>query len=101
MTTDIPPSKPRRRFPTLLQAALITASGFAMAFFGCLGALSGMTGTGEIQTPAFVVLFIVGLLGFVFGLGLLLYFILVKIIAVLDARRATGPRGPAAPTPEA
>ena len=99
MTTDIPPPKRTRRFPTLLQAVLITASGFALAFFGCLGALSGLTGTGEIRNPAFVVLFIVGLLGFVFGLGLFLYFILIKVIAVVDARHASGPGGPAAPPP--
>ena len=65
-----------------------------MAFFGCLGALSGISGTGEIRTPAFVVLFIVGALAFLFGTSLFLYFILLKVIAIVDARRGQGPTGP-------
>ena len=93
MTSEIPPTKPARRFPTLLQGLVLTIAGFAMAFFGCLGALSGMSGTGEIRQPAYLVLFFVGLLGFVVGLGIFVYFILIKVVAIVDARRGQGPKG--------
>jgi hypothetical protein len=94
VTTDIPPGNPKRRFPTILQAFIITICGGAMAFFGCLGALSGLSGTGEIRTPAYVVLFIVGGLGFLFGIGLFLYFILKWVVGIVDARRGQGPTEP-------
>ena len=93
MTSEIPPTKPPRRFPTLLQGVVLTIAGFAMAFFSCLGAISGMSGSGEIRQPAFVVLFFVGLLGFLIGLAIFAYFILIKIIAIVDARRGQGPYG--------
>jgi len=98
VTSDIPQPSPKRRFPTILQALLITICGFVMAFFGCLGALSGISGTGEIRTPAFVVLFIVGALAFLFGIGLFLYFLLIKVVRIVDARRGQGPTEPP-PTP--
>lgn len=91
MTSEIPPTKPARRFPTVLQGVVLTIAGFAMAFFGCLGAISGMSGSGEIRQPAFVVLFFVGLLGFVVGLGIFAYFLLIKVVAIVDARRGQGP----------
>jgi hypothetical protein len=94
------PPRPKRRFPTILQAVVITISGAAMAFFGCLGALSGISGTGEIRAPAFVVLFIVGALALLFGLSLFLYFILLWVVRLVDARHGQGPTPPA-PTPGA
>ena len=100
MTSDNQRPFPGRRFPTILQAVLLTICGGVMAFFGCLGALSGISGTGEIKTPIFVVVFIVGGLAFLFGIGLFLYFILLKVVRVVDSRRGQGPTKPP-PTPGA
>jgi hypothetical protein len=94
VTNELPPPIAKRRFPTILQAVLITICGAAMAFFGCIGALSGISGTGEIRTPAYVVMFIVGVLVLLFGLSLFLYFILIWVIRIIDARRGQGPTAP-------
>src|SRR5262245_29836456 len=97
MVNETPP--PKRRFPTILQAVIITIAGGAMAFFGCIGALSGISGTGEIRTPGFVVMFIVGALALLFGLSLFLYFILLWVVRLVDARRGQGPTPPPTPPP--
>lgn len=100
MTSENPRPWPGRRFPTILQAVVLTICGALMAFFGCLGAISGLSGTGEIKAPIFIVVFIVGALALLLGTGMFLYFILLKVVRIVDSRRGQGPTEPP-PTPGA
>jgi hypothetical protein len=85
------------RGPTVLQAFLIAVSGFALAFFGCLGVVSdlnkthgGLTNFGQI----WVVLLIVGLV-LLAGGGLVVTFYVIRAIWDSLTRRkpATPPPG--------
>jgi amino acid transporter len=74
-----------RRFlrPTLLHGLLIVIGGIAFAFFGCLGAISGLTSNSpnELQTIGIIV----GGLGFVAGLIAALTGGILLVIAIFTA----------------
>jgi membrane protein implicated in regulation of membrane protease activity len=57
------------RGPSVLQAFLIAVSGFALAFFGCLGALADTNfSSGETGTWGYV-----GIVAFFVGVAVLVY----------------------------
>jgi hypothetical protein len=74
-----------RRFlrPTFLHGLLILIGGIAFAFFGCLGAISGLTSSNpdQLQTIGIVV----GGLGFVAGLIAVLIGGILLVIAIFNA----------------
>jgi len=74
-----------RRFlrPTFLHGLLILLGGIAFAFFGCLGAISGLTSSNpdQLQTIGIVV----GGLGFVAGCLAVLTGGILLVIAVFNA----------------
>jgi hypothetical protein len=74
-----------RRFlrPTVLHGLLILLGGIAFAFFGCLGAISGLTSSSPspIQTAGLVV----GGLGFVIGCLSVVTGGILLVIAIFSA----------------
>jgi hypothetical protein len=78
-----------QRFPTAKQAVVITVCGFAMAFFGCLGAISVFERS-DVLGYIGIGVFVVGSLAFLFGL---------LLVGYLFARALfRGPRTPPPPT---
>jgi hypothetical protein len=73
-----------RRFlrPTFLHGLLIVIGGIAFAFFGCLGAISGLTSNNPSQIETLGM--IVGGLGFVAGLIAVLTGGILLVIAVFN-----------------
>ncbi|HEX7794025.1 MAG TPA: hypothetical protein VF456_06725 [Vicinamibacterales bacterium] len=83
-----------RRFlrPTFLHGLLILIGGIAFAFFGCLGAISGLTSNNPDQLQTIGI--IVGGLGFVAGLIAVLTGGILLVIAIFNAifgKRDAGP----------
>jgi hypothetical protein len=74
-----------RRFlrPTFLHGLLILIGGIAFAFFGCLGAISGLTSNNPDQLQTIGI--IVGGLGFVAGLIAVLIGGILLVIAIFNA----------------
>jgi hypothetical protein len=74
-----------RRFlrPTFLHGLLILIGGIAFAFFGCLGAISGLTSNNPDQLQTIGI--IVGGLGFVAGLIAGLIGGILLVIAIFNA----------------
>ena len=74
-----------RRFlrPTFLHGLLILLGGIAFAFFGCLGAISGLTSNNPSQLET--VGMIVGGLGFVAGCLAVLTGGILLVIAIFNA----------------
>jgi hypothetical protein len=74
-----------RRFlrPTFLHGLLILLGGIAFAFFGCLGAISGLTSNNPDQLQTIGI--IVGGIGFVGGLIVVLTGGILLVIAVFNA----------------
>ena len=70
-----------RNFPTFVQAFLITISGAALAFFGCLGFLSGIgrTSTNAVATIGGIA-FAGGVVVLIAGLCLLAWVLIRAII---------------------
>jgi hypothetical protein len=98
VTTDPTVPAPERRFPTPLQAVIITISGFAMAFFGCLGALSTYSQSEKLFVVGMIV-FIFGLLVCLGGVVLVLYLFVRAIVRSARANRTVPPGGPPLPPP--
>ena len=94
----LPPAL-RRRFPTPVQAVVITISGFLLALFGCLGALTDINGNG----PAFAIggiAFAIGLLAFLFGVGVIGFMFVRAVVQTVRENRKQPPAAPpSAPTP--
>jgi hypothetical protein len=74
-----------RRFlrPTFFHGLLILLGGIAFAFFGCLGAISGLTSNSPSQVQTLGI--IVGGLGFVAGCVAVLTGGILLVIAVFNA----------------
>ena len=74
-----------RRFlrPTFLHGLAILAGGIAFAFFGCLGAISGLTSNNPSQVQTIGI--IVGGLGFVAGCIAVLTGGILLVIAIFNA----------------
>ena len=68
--------------PTFVHGVLILLGGVAFAFFGCLGAISGLTSNNPSQLQAAGIL--VGGLGFVAGCLAVLTGFLLLVIAVFN-----------------
>jgi hypothetical protein len=91
VTTDLPGPVPKKRFPTPVQAVVLALSGFAMAFFGCLGAISQYEGS-EVLFGIALVVSIVGAIGLLIGLVMItLLFVQGVMRAIRDSRRKTPP----------
>jgi hypothetical protein len=67
---QIPPQK--QSFPSGKQAVVITVCGFAMALFGCLGAISVFERS-DVLGYIGIAVFVIGSLAFLFGLLLVAY----------------------------
>lgn len=74
-----------RRFlrPTFLHGLLILVGGIAFAFFGCLGAISGLTSNNPDQLQTIGI--IMGGIGFVAGLLAVLTGGILLVIAIFNA----------------
>ena len=74
-----------RRFlrPTFLHGLLILLGGIAFAFFGCLGAISGLTSNNPSQVQTLGI--ILGGLGFIAGCIAVLTGGILFVIAVFNA----------------
>jgi hypothetical protein len=91
VTGDQQPPTPKKRFPTPLQAVLLTVAGFAMMFFGCLGALASYDSS-EILFGILLVAAIVGLVAFLAGMGSVLYLFVKGVVqAFKDSSRKSPP----------
>jgi hypothetical protein len=102
VTDEQPPSpnKEQKRFPTPLQAVILTVTGFAMMFFGCLGAIASWD-TSEVLVGIALVATIVGLLGFAIGLISVLYLFVKGVVkAFKDSSRKPPPSSSASPPPD-
>ena len=89
------PPAPRRKFPTPLQAVILTVAGFAMMFFGCLGALTAYDGS-EVLFGILVVVSIAGALALAAGV-LIIMFMFVKGVVKAFQDRKQPPPPPAPP----
>jgi hypothetical protein len=72
-----------RKGPTFVQAFLLTISGAALAFFGCLGALTTMGREQNLLGTVGGVGFVVGLLMLMIGMVLLGYVIIRAIVKAI------------------
>jgi hypothetical protein len=96
-----PAAAPKKGFPTPLQAVLLTIAGFAMMFFGCLGAIASYDAS-QILFGILLVTAIAGLLGFLVGLGSVLYLFVKGVVkAFKDSSQKTPPPPPPADPPSA
>lgn len=85
-----------RRVPTVIQAFILVACGAALAFFGCLGALSGGNDT------AFAVggsAFALGLLAFLAGGVWLMFLVIRATIQTFAGARTPPPADPPSAPP--
>ena len=97
-SAPVPPPAAKRRFPTPVQAVVITVSGFLLAFFGCLGALTDINGNG----PAFAigaVAFGIGVLAFLFGVCVVGFMFVRAVFQMISENRKQPPSAPPAPPP--
>ena len=95
------PSGPveKKRFPTPVQAVVLTLAGFAMAFFGCLGAISEYDSSDVLFGIALVVS-IVGAIALLIGVIMVaVLFIRGVMKAIQDGRQKTITPGDATPVP--
>jgi hypothetical protein len=99
MTDDPQPSPPKKQFPTPLQAVILTVAGFAMMFFGCLGAIASYDSS-QILFGIILVAAIAGLVAFLVGLGSVLYLFVKGVVkAFKDSNRKGPPPFPGSPAP--
>jgi hypothetical protein len=91
---------PARRFPTPLQAVVLTLAGFAMAFFGCLGALSQYDSS-EVLFGIALVVSIVGALALVTGLFMVALLFVQGVVRAFRDSRKPPPSSPGATPPDA
>jgi hypothetical protein len=101
VTTDSPGQVRKKRFPTPVQAVVLVVAGFAMAFFGCLGAISQSQGSNVV----FGILLVVAVLGAIaFLIGMLIIMVMFAqgvMRAIQDSRRKTPPpQAGGAPPPD-
>ena len=94
------PSGPvKKRFPTPVQAVVLTLAGFAMAFFGCLGAISEYDSSDVLFGIALVVS-IVGAIALLIGVIMVaVLFIRGVMKAIQDGRQKRTMAGGATPVP--
>jgi hypothetical protein len=97
VTSDQPATAPNKRFPTPLQAVVLVVAGFAMAFFGCLGAIASY----DRSSALFGILLIVaiaGALALLTGLGSVLFLFVKGVIkAFKDSQKKTAPPSDGSP----
>ena len=100
MTDETQPATPKKRFPTPVQAVVLTLAGFAMMFFGCLGAIASWE-TSQILVGIALVATIAGVIGFAVGLISVLYLFVKGVMqAFKDSRPKTPPTSPGGPPPD-
>jgi hypothetical protein len=88
-----------KRFPTPLQAVVLTLAGFAMAFFGCLGALSQYDSS-EVLFGIALVVSIAGALALLAGLASIAFMFIGGVVrAIQDSRRKAPPADGGSATP--
>jgi hypothetical protein len=100
--TDAPQlPAPKKRFPTPLQAVVLTLSGCAMTFFGCLGAIASWD-TSEVLVGIALVATAAGVVALGTGLISVLYLFVKGVMqAFKDSRPKTPPPSPGGPPPDA
>jgi membrane associated rhomboid family serine protease len=97
LTGDQPPPVPKKRFPTPVQAVVLTLAGFAMTFFGCLGAIASWD-TSEVLVGIALVAAIVGVIALGVGLISVLYLFVKGVVrAFQDSRQKTSPPSDGSP----
>lgn len=100
MTSDQTAPALKKRFPTPLQAVVLTIAGFAMTFFGCLGAIASWD-TSEVLVGIAMVATAVGVLALATGLLSVLYlFVKGVMLAFKDSRAKTPPPAAGGPPPD-
>lgn len=100
MTDDQQLPSPKKRFPTPLQAVVLTLAGFAMTFFGCLGAIASWD-TSEVLVGIALVATVVGVVALGTGLISVLYLFVKGVMqAFKDSRPKTPPTSPGGPPPD-
>jgi membrane associated rhomboid family serine protease len=91
VTDEQQPATPKKRFPTPVQAVVLTIAGFAMTFFGCLGAIASWD-TSQILVGIALVAAIAGVIGFAVGLISVLYLFVKGVVkAFKDSNRKSPP----------
>jgi hypothetical protein len=90
VTADQLSPTPKKRFPTPLQAVLLTVAGFAMMFFGCLGALASYDSS-QILFGILLVAAIAGLVAFLVGMGSVLYLFVKGVVKTFKDSGRQGP----------
>jgi len=100
VTSEQQPAAAKKRFPTPLQAVVLTLAGFAMTFFGCLGAIASGD-TSEVLVAIALVATIVGVVALGTGLISVLYLFVKGVMqAFKDSRPKTPPPSPGGPPPD-
>jgi ABC-type nickel/cobalt efflux system permease component RcnA len=89
----LPLSAPRRRFPTPLQAVVLTLAGFAMMFFGCLGALTTYD-TSDVMFGILLVVSIAGALALAVGVVIIMVMFVKGVVKAFQDRRQQPPPSP-------
>ena len=88
MTSEQQPAAAKKRFPTPLQAVVLTLAGFAMTFFGCLGAIASWD-TSEVLVGIALVATFVGVVALGTGLISVLFLFVKGVMASI----ITSPNG--------
>jgi uncharacterized YccA/Bax inhibitor family protein len=91
VTTGVPGPVAKKRFPTPVQAVILVFAGLAMAFFGCLGALSQYEGS-NLLFGILLVVAILGAIAFLIGMSIILVMFVQGVMrAIRDSRQKTPP----------
>jgi membrane associated rhomboid family serine protease len=98
VTDEQQPATPKKRFPTPVQAVVLTLAGFAMTFFGCLGAIASWDRS-QILVGIALVATIAGVGGFAVGLISVLYLFVKGVVKAFKDSNRKSPPPPAGDPP--